>query len=231
MNYWPLLGVLLVIIGFIRRWNPILVVVVAGAVAGIASGMSPTQLLTEFGEGFTKNRYLLIIILTLPVLGTLERAGLREHAQNWIAKKKKLTVGRLLTWYLAVRQLTAAIGLTSLGGQAQTVRPLLAPMAEGSAKIQHGMLGARSTEKIRAMSAATDNVGLFFGEDIFLAFGAVLLIQGVYADNGIMLEPINIAIWGIPTAICAFVIHAWRIKRFNANLPRLIAQERQEQKS
>lgn len=227
MNYWPLLGVLLVLIGFMRRWNPVLVVVASGAVAGLASGMSPAQLLIEFGEGFTKNRYLLIIILTLPVLGALERAGLREHAQNWIAQKKKLTVGRLLTLYLAVRQITAAIGLTSLGGQAQTVRPLLAPMAEGAAQAQYGKLGANSTEKIRAMSAATDNVGLFFGEDIFLAFGAVLLIQGVYADNDILLEPINIALWGIPTAICAFVIHAWRIKRFDSHLPRLIAQERQ----
>lgn len=226
MNYWPLLGVLLVVIGFMRRWNPVLVVMLSGAVAGLAAGMNPAELLTEFGEGFTKNRYLLIIILTLPVLGALERAGLREHAQNWIADKKKLTTGRLLTLYLAVRQLTAAIGLTSLGGQAQTVRPLLAPMAEGSAQAKHGKLGIVSTEKIRAMSAATDNVGLFFGEDIFLAFGAVLLIQGVYADNGILLEPISIAIWGIPTAICAFAIHAWRIKRFDASLPKIIAQER-----
>lgn len=226
MNYWPLLGVLVVIIGFMRRWNPVFVVVLAGAVAGFASGMSVVQLLTEFGEGFTKNRYLLIILLTLPVLGALERAGLREHAQNWIAQKKSFTIGRLLTWYLAVRQLTAAIGLTSLGGQAQTVRPLLAPMAEGSAQVQHGKLGENSTEKIRAMSAATDNVGLFFGEDIFLAFGAVLLIQGVYADNGIMLEPIHIALWGIPTALCAFAIHAWRIRRFEKNLARMIEQER-----
>jgi uncharacterized membrane protein len=229
MNYWPLLGVLLVIIGFMRRWNPVLVVVAAGAVAGLAAGMSLVQLLTEFGTGFTKNRYLLIIILTLPVLGALERAGLREHAQNWIAEKKSLTTGRLLTLYLLLRQLTAAIGLTSLGGQAQTVRPLLAPMAEGSAKARHGELGPHSTEQLRAMAAATDNVGLFFGEDLFLAFGAVLLIQGVYADNGILLEPLGIALWGIPTAICAFLIHAWRIRRFDARLPRLIEQERREE--
>ena len=60
----------------------------------------------------------------------------------------------------------------------------------------------------------------------FLAFGAVLLIQGVYADNGILLEPLGIALWGIPTAICAFLIHAWRIRRFDAHLPRLVEQER-----
>ena len=70
------------------------------------------------------------------------------------------------------------------------------------------------------MSAATDNVGLFFGEDIFIAFGAVLLMQGFYAEHGIALEPLQIAMWGIPTAICAFAIHATRIRRFERRILR-----------
>jgi uncharacterized membrane protein len=225
MNYWPLLGVLVVIIGFMRRWNPVLVVVAAAVVSGIAAGMSPTRLLTEIGEGFSRNRYLLIIILTLPVLGALERAGLREHAQNWIASRKSLTPGRLMTLYLAVRQAASAIGLTSLGGQAQTVRPLLAPMAEGAAQAKHGRIGPETRARLRAMSAATDNVGLFFGEDIFIAFGAVLLIQGIYAENGIVMEPLHVALWGIPTALLAFAIHAFRLRRFDAALPKAIADE------
>ena len=44
---------------------------------------------------------------------------------------------------------------------------------------------ARSTrttaERVKAMSAATDNVGLFFGEDIFIAISSILLIQGALA--------------------------------------------------
>ena len=225
MNYWPLLGVLLVIIGFMRRWNPVLVVVAAAVVAGIAAGMSPARILTEIGEGFSRNRYLLIIILTLPVLGALERAGLREHAQNWIASRKSLTPGRLMTLYLAVRQAASAIGLTSLGGQAQTVRPLLAPMAEGAAQAKHGRIGPEARARLRAMSAATDNVGLFFGEDIFIAFGAVLLIQGIYAENGIVMEPLHVALWGIPTALLAFAIHAFRLRRFDQTLTKKIAEE------
>lgn len=225
MNYWPLLGVLVVIIGFMRRWNPVLVVVAAALVAGAAAGMSPARILTEIGEGFSRNRYLLIIILTLPVLGALERAGLREHAQNWIAGRKSLTPGRLMTLYLALRQAASAIGLTSLGGQAQTVRPLLAPMAEGAAQAKHGRFGPETRARLRAMSAATDNVGLFFGEDIFIAFGAVLLIQGIYAENGIVMEPLHVALWGIPTALLAFAIHAFRLRRFDAALPKAIADE------
>lgn len=225
MNYWPLLAVLVVIIGFMRRWNPVLVVVAAALVAGAAAGMSPTRILTEIGEGFSRNRYLLIIILTLPVLGALERAGLREHAQKWIAARSSLSPGRLMTLYLAVRQSASAIGLTSLGGHAQTVRPLLAPMAEGSAQAKHGSIGPETRERLRAMSAATDNVGLFFGEDIFIAFGAVLLIQGLYAENGVSLEPLHIALWGIPTALLAFAIHAHRLRRFDRQLPKQIAEE------
>jgi uncharacterized membrane protein len=57
------------------------------------------------------------------------------------------------------------------------------------------------------MSAATDNVGLFFGEDIFVAFGAIVLMTTFLKEAGIE-EPIHVALWGIPTAISAFAIHA-----------------------
>ena len=50
--------------------------------------------------------------------------------------------------------------------------------------------------------------------DVFLAFGAVLLIQGFYAQNGIVLEPLHIALWALPTAVAAFVIHSLRIVLF-----------------
>jgi hypothetical protein len=63
-------------------------------------------------------------------------------------------------------------------------------------------------------------VGLFFGEDVFAAFSAVLLMQAFFAENGIALEPLQIALWGIPTALCAFAIHATRLHRFDAVLAR-----------
>jgi hypothetical protein len=39
-------------------------------------------------------------------------------------------------------------------------------------------------QRIRAMSAATDNVGLFFGEDVFVAFGAIVLMQTILRAEG-----------------------------------------------
>ncbi|WP_416876511.1 5-oxoproline transporter, DUF969 family subunit, partial [Kitasatospora sp. SC0581] len=75
----------------------------------------------------------------LPVIGLLERYGLREQARNLIGRLGRLSAGRFLTVYLLVRQVTAAFGLNSIGGPAQTVRPLVAPMAEAAAVTRTGM--------------------------------------------------------------------------------------------
>jgi uncharacterized membrane protein len=117
----------------------------------------------------------------------------------------------VLLAYFAVRQLTAALGLTSLGGHAQMVRPLIAPMAEGAAENRSGVLPLRTRNKIRAHAAAVDNIALFFGEDIFIAIGSILLIKGFLDQNGIHVEPAQLALWAIPTAAAAFVIHCTRL--------------------
>jgi uncharacterized membrane protein len=213
INYWPLIGVLAVVLGFALRLNPALVVVAAGFLTGLTAGISPLEVLDLIGKAFTEKRFLLLFLITLPVIGLLERHGLKEHTQAWIAHLRGATMARLLMLYLLLRQVLSALGLTSVGGHPQTVRPLVAPMAEGAAEAAHGALPQDERERIRAMSAGTDNVGLFFGEDIFVAFGAVLLIQAFFADHGRQLDPLHIALWGIPTAICAFVIHTWRLHR------------------
>lgn len=220
MNYWPLLGVAVVVAGFVLRLNPVIVVVSAGLVSGLTAGLSLPDLLALLGESFVSNRALLLFAFTLPTIGLLERAGLREHALAWIARLRGVTMPRLLITYLGVRQLLSMVGLIDIAGHAQTVRPLLAPMAESAANKTQGGLDRAQTQRVHALSAATDNVGRFFGEDVFLAFGGVLLIQGFFNENGISLQPLQIALWALPTAIAAFVIHAIRISWFQRNLPR-----------
>jgi uncharacterized membrane protein len=105
--------------------------------------------------------------------------------------------------------LTAALGLISIAGPAQTVRPLVAPMAEAAAPAD------ADPEKVKALAAATDNIGLFFGEDIFLAIGSILLMKGVMEGYGIVLEPFQLSVWAIPAAIAAFVIHSGRLLWFD----------------
>ncbi len=227
---WPLIGVAVVIVGFVLRFNPLLVVVAAGIATGTAARLPPDLILAKLGSGFVKTRNLpLTLLLPLPVIGLLERHGLREHARRWIAGIRTATAGRLLLVYLALREGTAALGLTVLGGQATVVRPLVAPMAEAAAETSHGPLPKAVRERLRAMAAATDNVGLFFGEDIFVAFGSIVLMQTFLAENGIVTDPLHIALWGIPTAVAAFVIHAARLIRLDRRLPRDIARAGAEQ--
>ncbi len=220
MNYWPLLGVATVVIGFVLRRNPVLVVVLAGVVSGFAAEMSPGDLLALLGSAFVNNRALLLMVMTLPVIGLLERYGLRERARDWIAGFRGLTLSRFLLSYLGLRQVLSMLGLTNVAGHAQTVRPLVAPMSEAAAERSAGELPPEERHRVAAMAAATDNVGLFFGEDVFIALGAVLLIQGFYAENGIDLEPLTIALWALPTAIAAFVIHGLRVAHFQRLLER-----------
>jgi uncharacterized membrane protein len=210
VNAWPLLGVAVVVAGFALRRNPVLVVVIAGVVSGVASGMGVGDLLALLGTSFASNRVLLLFTLTLPVIGLLERHGLRERAQAWIAGFRRLSLARLLIAYLALRQLFSMFGLIDIAGHAQTVRPLIAPMSESAAQ-RDVVLDEPARMRVRALAAATDNIGRFFGEDVFLAFGAVLLIQRFFESQGIHLEPFAIALWALPTAIAAFVIHALRI--------------------
>lgn len=225
VNLWPLIGVAVIIAGFILRFNPMLVVIVTAIATAFAAGFPVDKILATIGTGFIKTRNLpLIILLPLAVIGLLERHGLRQHAQSWISSIKSATAGRLLIVYLAARQLTAAVGLTSLGGHPQMVRPLLAPMAEGATEARYGTLPERIRHKLRAFSAATDNVGLFFGEDIFVAFGAIVLMTTFLHEAGIDVEPIHVALWGIPTAVSAFVIHAVRLRRLDKTLARELAQ-------
>lgn len=224
VNLWPLLGVVVVVAGFLLRANPVLVAVAACGVTGVAAAMPVMALLESLGNAFVKTRNLpLILLLPLAAIGLLERFGLREQAQSVIARVRSATAGRLLIVYLFARESTAAMGLTSLGGHPTMVRPLVAPMAEAAAEAQHGSLPDRVRHRIRAMSAATDNIGLFFGEDIFVAFGAIVLMHTILQAEGIEVNPLHIALWGIPTAITAFVIHAWNLRRLDAEIKREVA--------
>lgn len=209
MNYWVLSGIVVMIGGFMLRLNALVVVVLAALVTGLAAGLDLVAVVSAFGKAFNDTRYVSVVWIVLPVIGLMERRGLQERARTLIEGMKGATLPRLLTGYLLLRQITAAMGLTSVAGHAQTVRPLLAPMAEAAAQ----PADKAEAERVKAMAAATDNVGLFFGEDIFIAIGSILLMKGFMEQNGIILEPLELSVWAIPTAFAAFAIHAFRIWR------------------
>ncbi len=213
-----LIGILIIIAGFLLRFNPLLVIMASALATGLAAGLDVAAIVAAFGKAFNDTRYVSIIWIVLPVIGLLEAYGLQQHARSLIARMKGATLGRLLTGYLLLRQAMSAAGLTSVAGHAQTVRPLVAPMAEAAAEAQNRRLTDDQREEVKAYAAATDNVGLFFGEDIFLAIGSILLMKGVLEGYGYQIEPLNFSLWAIPTAIAAFLIHGLRLRRFDKRM-------------
>lgn len=212
-------GIAVVILGFALRLNPLLVVVVAAIVTGLAAGIDFLAVVAILGKAFATSRFVAVPWLVLPVIGLLERGGIRERARMLIVKLHAATAGRLLIVYLFLRQISAALGLVALGGHVQMVRPLIAPMAEAAAGRERP-LDEPARELVRAHAAAADNVGVFFGEDVFIAIGSVLLIKGFLEQNGIVAEPAEIAVWAIPTAVLAFLIHGTRLLLLDRRLRR-----------
>jgi len=217
MTMLVLSGIAVMVAGFVLRFNPLLVVVAAAAVTGLAAGLDLHAIVAAFGKAFNDTRYVTVVWIVLPVIGLLEAHGLQERARGLIAGLRGATTGRLLTGYLLIRQISSALGLTSVAGHAQTVRPLVAPMAEAAAEQQTDLTDAER-EQVKAMSAATDNVGLFFGEDIFIAIGSILLMIGFLEQQGITLSPFQLSVWAIPTAIAAFLVHGFRMWRLDRRL-------------
>ena len=219
-NYFVLAGILIVVAGFALKLNPMLVVTAAALATGLIAGMDIAEVISTFGKAFNDNRIIAIVWIVLPVIGLLERYGLQQRAGAVIRGMRNATAGRLLVLYLLYRQVISAIGLHSTAGHPQTVRPLVAPMALAAAEKQSGPLDEATGERVKAYSAATDNVGLFFGEDIFLAIGSIVLIQQTMATYGILLTPLELALWAIPTAIAAFIIHGSRLLLLDRRLGR-----------
>jgi len=206
-----LLGVAVVVLGFAAGFNPLLVVVAAALVTGWTAGIPPLHVLAALGKAFNDNRFVSAALLVLPVIGVAERAGLQERARMLIGRCRRLSFAPLRIGYMVFRQVTAAIGLTAIAGQAQSIRPMVAPMAEAAAEKQAGALDPDARDRIRAWAAATDNIALFFSEDVFIAVGSILLMVGFLAQSGLNLDPLQLSVWAIPTAVAALLIHGTRL--------------------
>ncbi len=215
-----LIGILVVATGFALRFNTLLVVMAAGIVTGLVAGMSFNGVMELFGRYFVENRYITLpVVLMLPVIGLLERHGLRERAETLIKRARTATAGRVLLLYTAVRQISIALGV-KVGDHAGTVRPLVAPMAEAAAHARHGDLPEKTMETIRAHAAVAENVGNFFGEDTIFAVGAVFLMKGILQAQGVNVGEWALSLWGIPTAFVAFGAMWWRTRLLDRRIAR-----------
>ena len=200
-----LIGILIIIVGFALKFNTIAVVIVSGIVTGLIADMSISEILTTLGQTFVQKREMCLFLLTLPVIGLCERYGLKEKAIELIKKVKGLSTGKLISGYLFIREVASTMAV-KLGGHPQFVRPLINPMAQGAAISKYGKLDEKDEDLIKAASAASDNYGNFFGQNVFLANSGVLLISGTLETLGYNVDTLQIAMASIPVAIIAFIL-------------------------
>lgn len=212
-----LIGVLIVVIGFIFKIETLFTVLVAGIATGLVAGLDVNQILTILGESFVANRAVSLFILTLPVIGILERYGLRQRAIYLIEKIGKLTAGGVLSIYMFARQIAGALSIR-MSGHPQFVRPLVNPMAQAAAVSKHKQVEEEDQEQIKALSAASENYGNFFGQNLFAGSSGVLLIASTLSEQGFNVSALDIAKASIIMAVIAFLVVAIQNYLFDKKL-------------
>ncbi|MGG7211165.1 MULTISPECIES: DUF969 domain-containing protein [Clostridium] len=200
-----LIGILIVILGFVFKIETLFTVLIAGLATGLVAGMDLNEILTVLGQSFVANRAVSLFILTLPVIGILERYGLRQRAIFLVKKLGKLTTGGVLSAYTLIRQITGALSIR-ISGHPQFVRPLVNPMAQAAATNKYGKIDEEDEEKIKALSAASENYGNFFGQNLFAGSSGVLLISSTLTEFGYNVTALDVAKASIVMAVIAFLI-------------------------
>lgn len=223
-----LIGVLIILVGFIRKYDTIAVVIVAGITTGLVSGMNIVEILEVIGTSFVNTRYMTIFILTLPVIGILERNGLQERASYLISKMKSATAGRVMSTYTLIRMGAAALSLR-LGGHVQFIRPIVNPMAQGAVKNNHGQLTPDVAEQIKGYSAAAENYGNFFGQNVFIASGGVLLVVGTLEELGITVTALEVSKAAIPVALISLVLAIIQNELLDRKISRMMNNQGNQQ--
>ena len=204
MNYLVLIGVAIIIAGFILKLDVVAVVLISGLVTGLIAKMGFVEVLNAIGTGFVNNRYMSLFFISFPVVAIMERYGLKERAAEFIKKIKGASAGMVIWLYILIRTIASAFSIR-LGGHVQFIRPLILPMAEGAAQ-KHVKLTEDDIEKIKGLAGASENYGNFFGQNIFPVASGVLLITGTLKEQGLDITNTDVAKYSIFAGVAMVLI-------------------------
>ena len=206
MNLWLLIGIVIIVVGFTLKLDVLAVVLTAGIATGIAAKMDFLEILGIIGKACVDNRLMSVFLVSLPVIAVLERYGLRERSATLIEKLKNATAGRILGLYMVIRSIASALSIR-IGGHVQFIRPLIYPMAEAAAKSHKEQeLTEKETEELKSLSAAIENYGNFFAQNIFIGASGLLLIQTTLQENGYNVSLKQLALFSIPMGIITIIL-------------------------
>lgn len=202
MELLKLLGILIVVIGFVLKLDSILIIMIAAIVTALVAGMDPVTFLETLGSSFVANRSMCVFVMVMVVTGTLERNGLKQAAANLMKKFKNASAGVVLAIYGVFRLVFAAFNV-SFGGVAGFVRPIVMPMATAAAKKNDKKISEKYEENLKGMASGMENIAWFFGQVLFVATSGMILVQSTLASLGYDVELVDLMKVQIPVAIIA----------------------------
>lgn len=205
MELLKLLGILIVVIGFVLKLDSILIIMIAAIVTALVAGMDPVTFLETLGSSFVANRSMCVFVMVMVVTGTLERNGLKQAAANLMMKFKNASAGVVLAIYGVFRLVFAAFNV-SFGGVAGFVRPIVLPMATAAAKKNGKKISEKYEENLKGMASGMENIAWFFGQVLFVGTSGMILVQSTLADLGYNVELVDLMKVQIPVAIIAVAV-------------------------
>lgn len=205
MELLKLLGILIVVIGFVLKLDSILIIMIAAIVTALVAGMDPVTFLEILGSSFVANRSMCVFVMVMVVTGTLERNGLKQAAANLMKKFKNASAGVVLAIYGVFRLVFAAFNV-SFGGVAGFVRPIVLPMATAAAKKNGKKISEKYEENLKGMASGMENIAWFFGQVLFVGTSGMILVQSTLAGLGYNVELVDLMKVQIPVAIIAVAV-------------------------
>lgn len=205
MELLKLLGILIVVIGFVLKLDSILIIMIAAIVTALVAGMDPVTFLETLGSSFVANRSMCVFVMVMVVTGTLERNGLKQAAANLMKKFKNASAGVVVTIYGVFRLVFAAFNV-SFGGVAGFVRPIVLPMATAAAKKNGKKISEKYEENLKGMASGMENIAWFFGQVLFVGTSGMILVQSTLAGLGYNVELVDLMKVQIPVAIIAVAV-------------------------
>lgn len=202
MELLKLIGVLVIVVGFALKLNSLAIILAAGIITGLVSGLPFKEILEAFGAGFVGNRTMCMFIVVMLLTGTLERNGLKVVAERMVKKIKGVTPGIIIGVNTVLRGIQSALNV-GFGGVAGFVKPVIMPMAEGAIP---GDVEDKDgyTEELKGMASSSENIGNFFAQLLFVGGSGAILVQTTMSTLGYEVDFLKMA--GIQVPIAVFAI-------------------------
>lgn len=100
-----LLGVVVVVIGFAMKMQPITIISISALVTAVCGQIPMEEFVTIIGKSFTANRTQLVALIAMVLTGSLERNGLRIAGAELIKNVKGLTSSMLISVWCVLSHL------------------------------------------------------------------------------------------------------------------------------